>query len=108
MVAFGVAVGAAMVYVREQTGLANDTVIGVFFALAIGFGAMLFQVLQQVSTFNPENFLFGTLLFVPETDLRLPAAALVAGRRGAVRVAVQPARVRQLQPEPRPHPAGRA
>ncbi len=69
MVTFGASVGAAMVYVREQTGLASDTVIGVFFALAIGFGAMLFRLLQDVSTFNPETFLFGSLLFVPESDL---------------------------------------
>lgn len=69
MVVFGTGVGAAMVYVREQTGLASDTVIGVFFALAIGFGAMLFRLLQDVSTFNPETFLFGSLLFVPESDL---------------------------------------
>ncbi len=69
MVLFGAAVGAAMVYVREQTSLASDTVIGVFFAFAIGFGAMLFRVLRDKSTFNPENFLFGSLLFVPEIDL---------------------------------------
>jgi zinc transport system permease protein len=44
-------------------------VIGVFFALAIGLGAMLFQVLQVKSNFNPENFLFGNLVFVAEEDL---------------------------------------
>jgi zinc transport system permease protein len=69
MVAFGVAVGVGMVYVREQTGLAHDTVIGVFFALAIGFGAMLFQVLSMKSSFNPENFLFGNLVLVPVENL---------------------------------------
>jgi zinc transport system permease protein len=69
MVALGVGVGVSMVYVRDNTGLANDTVIGVFFALAIGFGAMLFQVLRAKSTFNPETFLFGNLVFIPEEDL---------------------------------------
>ena len=69
MVLFGSAVGAAMVYVREQTSLASDTVIGVFFAFAIGFGAMLFRVLREKSIINPESFLFGSLLFVPETNL---------------------------------------
>jgi zinc transport system permease protein len=69
MVLFGIAVGVLMVYVRENTGLANDTVIGVFFALVIGFGAMLFQVLRQTSSFNPENFLFGNLVFLPDEDL---------------------------------------
>ena len=33
MVTFGVVVGVLMIYVRDRTGLANDTVIGVFFAL---------------------------------------------------------------------------
>jgi len=69
MVLFGSGVGVAIVYVREQTSLANDTVIGVFFALAIGFGAMLFQVLRRVSTFDPDTFLFGSPIFVAETDL---------------------------------------
>ncbi len=69
MVLFGAGVGAAIVFVRERTGLANDTVIGVFFALAIGFGAMLFRLLQERSRFNPESFLFGSLVFVPESDL---------------------------------------
>jgi zinc transport system permease protein len=69
MVAFGVAVGMCMVYVRDNTGLAHDTVIGVFFAFAIGFGAMLFQILRVKSTFNPENFLFGNLVIIPAEDL---------------------------------------
>jgi zinc transport system permease protein len=78
MIVFGAAVGAAIVSVRERTGLANDTVIGVFFALAIGFGAMLFRVLQEVSTFNPETFLFGTPWFVTETDLLFLLVLLLA------------------------------
>jgi zinc transport system permease protein len=69
MVLFGAAVGAGMVYVREQTSLASDTIIGVFFAFAIGFGAMLFRVLRDKSRFSPESFLFGNLLFIPELDL---------------------------------------
>jgi zinc transport system permease protein len=69
MVSFGALVGAAMVYVRERTGLTHDTVIGVFFALAIGLGAMLFRVLQEKAPFNPESFLFGSLVFVPEISL---------------------------------------
>lgn len=69
MVVFGVVVGAGMVYVRDRTGLAHDTVIGVFFALAIGFGAMLFQVLSVKFAFNPESFFFGNLVLIPEEDL---------------------------------------
>src|SRR5215467_12752206 len=36
MVAFGVGIGILIAFVREQTGLANDTVIGVFYAGAVG------------------------------------------------------------------------
>lgn len=77
MVAFGIAIGIAMVYVRDNTGLANDTVIGVFFALALGFGAMLIKLVQQMSAVSLETFLFGNLYFVPEADLVFLCAALV-------------------------------
>jgi zinc transport system permease protein len=71
MVTTGVAVGAGMVYVRDRTGLAHDTVIGVFFAFAIGFGTMLFQVLKVGFGFNAENFFFGNLVLIPAEDLFL-------------------------------------
>lgn len=70
MVAFGLVVGIAIAYVRERTGLASDTVIGVFFAFAVGFGGMLFGALQN-RAMSPEQFLFGSLLFVFESDLLL-------------------------------------
>lgn len=76
MVTFGVVVGAGMVYVRDRTGLAHDTVIGVFFALALGFGAMLIRMVQQVSNVNLETFMFGSLYTVPPSDLVLLCCAL--------------------------------
>jgi zinc transport system permease protein len=81
MVLFGAAVGAAMVYVRENSSLSHDTVIGVFFALAIGFGAMLLKIVREVSTFDPEGFMFGSLFFVADIDLvfLLALLAVVAG-----------------------------
>jgi zinc transport system permease protein len=69
MVACGIAAGVGMVYVRDRTGLSHDTVIGVFFAASIGLAAMLFQALREKSTMNPENFLFGNLVFIPEEHL---------------------------------------
>jgi zinc transport system permease protein len=69
MVTFGVAVGVMIAYVREKTGLANDTVIGVFFAFAVGFGGMLLGSVQVRTNFNPESFLWGSPLFVQEQDL---------------------------------------
>jgi zinc transport system permease protein len=68
MVAVGVLVGVAINFVREHTGLSNDTVIGVFFAAAVGFGGMLFGAIQG-RAMNPESFLFGSPLFVFENEL---------------------------------------
>lgn len=59
MVAVGTLVGLAIGYVREQTGLSHDTVIGVFFAGAIGFGAILLSIVSQIGFYKVENFLFG-------------------------------------------------
>jgi zinc transport system permease protein len=80
MVIFGVLVGLAIAYVREKTTLANDTVIGVFFAGAIGFGAMLLKALSTRAFLNPENFLFGDPLLVDRADsVVLFLLALVTG-----------------------------
>jgi zinc transport system permease protein len=60
MVLFGVLVGIAIAFVREQTSLSNDTVIGVFFAGAMGLGAVLLTGIGSTgSRFSPENFVFG-------------------------------------------------
>lgn len=70
MVVFGILVGLAIAYVREKTSLASDTVIGVFFAGAIGFGAMMLKGIGRRSYFNPESFLFGAdPITVGEGDL---------------------------------------
>jgi len=69
MVVFGVAVGVAIAYVREKTNLASDTVIGVFFAGAIGFGAILFGALKLLTNKSAESFLFGSINFVKELDI---------------------------------------
>jgi zinc transport system permease protein len=73
MAAFGILVGLAIAYVRDTTALASDTVIGVFFAGAIGFGAALFKLLNRQGYFTPENFLFGEPITVSEQDLLLLA-----------------------------------
>src|SRR5262249_51540642 len=46
-----------------------DTVIGVFFAGAMGLGAMLLKAISRRSYLNPENFLFGQLVTVSSADL---------------------------------------
>lgn len=69
MVVFGVAVGAGIAYVRGQTGLASDTVIGVFFAFSLGFAAMLKNIINDRSVFSLEDFLFGDPLFVSSPEI---------------------------------------
>ena len=71
MSAFGVMVGLGIAFVRHQTGLASDTVIGVFFAGSIGLGAMMLSAFQDRRVFDPEKFLFGSPILVRESDLLL-------------------------------------
>lgn len=77
MVVFGVAVGAGIAYVRGQTGLASDTVIGVFFAFSLGFAAMLKNIINDRSVFSLEDFLFGDPLFVSASEILYMAALAV-------------------------------
>lgn len=72
MMLFGVIFGLAIAYVREQTTLANDTVIGVFFAGSMGLGAILLTALSRLgSRINPENFLFGDPLNLRGQEIML-------------------------------------
>jgi zinc transport system permease protein len=71
MTLLGAAAGLGIAVVREKTNLANDTVIGVFFAGAMGLGAVLIKGISahRVRGFSPENFLFGEPLAVSGLDL---------------------------------------
>jgi zinc transport system permease protein len=68
-VAFGIAVGLAIAVVRETTGQAHDTIIGVFFAGAIGLGAVFLKVGSGRRYLPPETFLFGNLVLVPPEEV---------------------------------------
>ncbi len=65
MVGFGVAVGLMIAFVRERTGLASDTVIGVFYAGAIGLGAVFTRMVSGRSNWSIENFIFGNPVLAP-------------------------------------------
>ncbi|MBI2804119.1 MAG: metal ABC transporter permease [Planctomycetes bacterium] len=60
MVLFGVTIGLLIALVREKTGLASDTVIGVFYAGSIGFGAIVMGLAQRRDLFSIEDFIFGS------------------------------------------------
>lgn len=59
MLIFGLLVAFLIAFVKERTSLSSDTVIGVFFAFALGLGAMLMKAVAGRRFFNIDNFLFG-------------------------------------------------
>lgn len=71
MVCFGVTIGLLIAFVREQTGLASDTVIGVFYAGSIGLGAVFMRVAQSRRFFSIEDFIFGNPTYVQSWQVLL-------------------------------------
>jgi zinc transport system permease protein len=69
MVGFGILVGFGIAHVRTRTGLTSDTVIGVFFAGAIGLAAMLRKLIHSRKLFNLEDFLFGHPILATTSDI---------------------------------------
>jgi zinc transport system permease protein len=77
MAGFGALVGVGIAFVRDRTELASDTVIGVFFAGAIGLGAMILQGYEgDKKAFDPERFLFGGPALAEARDLLILAVLL--------------------------------
>jgi zinc transport system permease protein len=83
MVGFGIFIGVLITYVQNTSGLPSDTVIGVFFAGALGLGAIATRVAARHartrSSFNIENFIFGDPLSVNTTELIWLFLLVVAG-----------------------------
>ncbi len=73
MVLFGIAAGCGIAYVKQKTVLANDTIIGVFFAGAMGLGAVLLTAVAKVGggrgSQSPETFLFGDPMAVTSQQI---------------------------------------
>ncbi len=69
-VPFTVAVALGIAFVRDRTGLASDSVIGVFFAVAAALAVLFISIIPaERSTVNVESLLFGSILAVGRTDL---------------------------------------
>jgi zinc transport system permease protein len=78
MVVFGILAGCGIVWVRTRTGLSSDTVIGVFFAGAVGLAAALSSLfIRSRELFNLEDFLFGNPILVKSEDLVILACLTV-------------------------------
>lgn len=71
MAAFGVTVGLTIAFIQERTALTSDTVIGVFFALSLGFAGLLLPALRKRVNLDPEAVLFGQVLFIDDTQLAI-------------------------------------
>jgi zinc transport system permease protein len=77
MVLFGILAGCGIVWVRTLTGLSGDTVIGVFFAGAVGLAATLRDLIHNRALFSLEDFLFGNPMLVFSADLIVLAVLTV-------------------------------
>jgi zinc transport system permease protein len=77
MVVFGIVAGCGIVWVRTVTGLTSDTVIGVFFAGAVGLAAALRDFINDRALFNLEDFLFGNPLLVFSSHLLILACLAI-------------------------------
>jgi zinc transport system permease protein len=65
----------AMIYVKRQSSLPPDTLIGVFLALTLGLGlCLLVAVTRRFNIHQVEAVMFGSLLTVTDTDLLLLVA----------------------------------
>ncbi|MCU0705148.1 MAG: metal ABC transporter permease [Fimbriiglobus sp.] len=77
MAAVGAVVAIVISLIQERTSLTSDTVIGVFFALALGFAGLLLPALNAKVKLPLEEILFGQLLFVDEVRLLMLAGMVV-------------------------------
>jgi zinc transport system permease protein len=69
MLLFGGLVGLGIAALEEKTGLASDTIIGVFFAASIGLYAALRKIVHRRELFTLEEFLFGDPTLVPAQNI---------------------------------------
>lgn len=84
MAGVGSVVGVVIAVIQERTALTSDTVIGVFFALSLGFAGLLLPALQERARIPLEEVLFGQVLFLDDVRLLMllgmaVAAVLVIG-----------------------------
>ena len=76
-VPFTLAVALAIVWLRERTALAEDTAIGVLFAVSMALGIVFLSV-KQGYTGDAFTYLFGSILAISQTDVYMAAAMALA------------------------------
>ena len=73
---FTVVVSIAIIWVRQRTALASDTVIGVFFAVSMAAG-IIFLSLKKDYSADAFSYLFGSILAITNTDLWVTSGVVV-------------------------------
>lgn len=66
-----------IVWLREKTKLATDTVIGVLFAVSVAIGVVLMSLSDKLNV-DAHSYLFGSVLTVTNSDLILGSIMLLA------------------------------
>lgn len=71
MILFGIGFGLLIAFVHERSSLPSDTVIGVFFAAALGLGAIFSKAVRSksIKLFDVESFIFGDPLQTENEDI---------------------------------------
>jgi zinc transport system permease protein len=69
MASVGIVVGLFIAVIQERTALSSDTVIGVFFALSLGFAGLLLPALRSKINLELEGILFGQLILIDDQRL---------------------------------------
>ncbi len=77
LVAFGLLVAAGIAYVRRQTDLSTDTVIGVFFSTVVALGIAI-VTRSGARTTEFQRYLYGDILNLDSTDIGLTALLALA------------------------------
>jgi zinc transport system permease protein len=73
---FTLVVALGIVWLKEHTRLAPDTVIGVLFSLSMAIGVILLAKTPRYAT-DAFNYLFGSILYVGPLDLYAAAGAVL-------------------------------
>lgn len=74
---FTVIVAIGIFWVRDKTELGSDTAVGIFFAVSMALG-IIFLFLKKEYTSDAFTYLFGSILAVTTTDLKITAGVLLA------------------------------
>ncbi|GMU94617.1 metal ABC transporter permease [Ignavibacterium album] len=75
-VPFTILVAIGITYVKNNTNLAGDTTIGIFFSVSMALG-IIFIFMKRQYTSDAFNYLFGSILAVSLTDVIAPGVLVL-------------------------------